>query len=1688
MNESVLREAEMYASAHKRKRHWYQIVTCLAGVVVFCTTYALILPAITLEKQCDIPEHTHTDTCYTQVTCREKQVPSCRVEADIVVHKHNTACYDESGNFWCTLPEIETHGHTDSCYTIPEVHAHSEACYTSERGALTCDQSTEPLHNHTEACYQECSNLVCGISECAGHIHGAECCDDDGNLLCGQEESQGHAHGEGCYEVSSQLICGQTEEPAHQHTDECYSWNQVLTCEKSTEAAQPVLTCEKEEIELHTHRPFVSEEDTGCYDAGGENLVCGKPQIVEHQHTDACFETVEEPVDTAALTCTLPEDEIHAHTARCYGTWELTCGMEEHTHSEECTAPEETTYCGKEAHTHGEACYDENGELVCTLEEHTHSLACYSDPTADVETAEIWEQIFAGVTLTGNWRQDAVSIAQTQLGYTESTKNYMVAEDGETVKGYTRYGAWYGDPYADWDTMFLSFCLHYAGVEDVTMDANCGSWATAWADGFVPAQSHEAAAGDLVFFDRDGDGTADHAGLVTEVTDSGFTAIEGDAEDAVRLLSYGADDSTILGYVNLPEGAKEFTLTAQTETGITVTITGDSASVPYPAREITVTVKEVTEEESFAIRDQLLGEEAAEPEQNFLLDITLWHGEEEIEPTGPVTVTFSGFDTEGLYPKVYHIDTEAQTATDMEAEKEENGDVTVATDHFSVYAVQLQSANPISGFIGEKTLANGGEFQLSGDAWTHQDGSNAILTISKDTTIDLHGHILNISKSYQNFEFQNGATLTIMDSPADPAASPESVSYPGGTLYGNKASLDDDTLTYYITKSTANGTGTKETLEKHEVTLSRVGRIVCSEASAQAVLVNNGGTLKIQGGLLRNSNGGRVVCVEGGTLTMEGGYLVGGSKDQGGGVYSKGTVNMSGGVIAANHANAGGGIYVDGGTVSISGGAVAGNWLNDGHYSGGGIYVASGTLNLSGTGYVTNNFKNTCTCCQNDVNNQHGGGGITLAGSSQMNMTGGYVTGNFSGLAGGGIYAGFYDGSAKFTMSGGTIASNCAKMGEGGGIRIAGGTKGVLSATGGKAYITNNSTNTPDDWGGGGIFVQQNGKLTVINGLITSNHAGGYGGGVAACPTGETLIVHTEGAAIYGNTDDGQNMSDGGNGKNDDTNVAQSNSTFTSNGHKDYFCVKKDSNNPISLVTGEMPGGGAANWTGSSDGTPITISKTGYATANYLFGLAANPDQYAISKAQNAATIIISGNHSNIHGGGIMTNGGLIIGNPKEGVVTATPALDISGTKALLKDGVSQSDGRDFKFQLKDSSGAVVGTAKADASTGEFTISPNTTYSQAGTYTYTLSEVNDERTGVTYDMSKYTIQVTIAKKEVTLLDVKFTSYYVNSVNISKSGGADTTEPTQPDTQPDTHPNTFRVHFKKPGDWPGVKLYIWDGNGVPNSNGWPGDPVDENPAHPGWYTKEFTVSGDGSFHCKFNYGDSYQKEFYINFSAGGDLWAYADGSKFTAAPDDWNGGSSGSNVSFTGTKNSDGSYSLTINGNAFTNTSNTRLDLQIRKTDSNDADKVLKGATFSLKKPGEESGMEATTGENGIATFEGIGRNTTYYLYETTPPANYMTAGPWILEVKESTANLYPATEGDNGTLTTTSDTGTALSVSGSDPTVLMATISDQSWGYELPNTGGAGTQPYTMGGCALIAVYLLLYSHTRRRKEDAVSS
>ena len=171
-------------------------------------------------------------------------------------------------------------------------------------------------------------------------------------------------------------------------------------------------------LEEHTH----SDE---CYE---KTLVCSAGETApSHTHTDACFET------RSVLSCGLEESEEHVHEETCYTEESvLICGMEE---------------TAETVHEHTDECYAQT--LICEREEHEHSLACYSDPNADVESADSWVRY----GLTGVWSDDVVSVAQSQLGYEESAKNYLVTEDG-TMKGITRYGQWYGDPYGDWNAMF----------------------------------------------------------------------------------------------------------------------------------------------------------------------------------------------------------------------------------------------------------------------------------------------------------------------------------------------------------------------------------------------------------------------------------------------------------------------------------------------------------------------------------------------------------------------------------------------------------------------------------------------------------------------------------------------------------------------------------------------------------------------------------------------------------------------------------------------------------------------------------------------------------------------------------------------------------------------------------------------------------------------------------------------------------------------------------------------------------------------------------------------------------------------------------------------------------------------------------------------------------------------------------
>ena len=281
------------------------------------------------------------------------------------------------------------------------------------------------------------------------------------------------------------------------------------------------------------------------------------------------------------------------------------------------------------------------------------------------------------------------------------------------------------------------------------------------------------------------------------------------------------------------------------------------------------------------------------------------------------------------------------------------------------------------------------------------------------------------------------------------------------------------------------------------------------------------------------------------------------------------------------------------------------------------------------------------------------------------------------------------------------------------------------------------------------------------------------------------------------------------------------------------------------------------------------------------------------------------------------------------------------------------------------------------------------------------------------------------------------------------------------------------------------MYVWNGENKP-LGGWPGKPMTKDTD--GTYYYDLTVTGTGTYNYVFHNNSGSQTSDISSIYEPGKEAVFDFNGVVSNTADT---GSTGTGDASRGA-NADGSYTLTIPGDAFTNTMTTQLNLQITKTDSADASKLLEGAKFTLKEQGTENSMEVTTDKDGIALFEGIRRNTTYDLRETQAPSNYMTAGPWILEVRDEDATLYPATENPDGTLEKASDTdtGTALTVTtGTDSKVLELPIQDTLWGYELPDTGGAGTTSYTAGGLALIfGAATLLYSHCRRRKEDEASS
>lgn len=472
-------------------------------------------------------------------------------------------------------------------------------------------------------------------------------------------------HGVGI-SMTAQYQCGEEE---HAHTADCYT--KVLICgyeegelENADEVAaaaatsQPTVEAEPAPLSLEPQIEFVPHEHTeDCY-TEVQTLTCMEE---EHVHGDDCFD----PED-GTLIC---EKFEHTHDENCYTTeYELTCGLEEGELVEQVVEPTQSAELAAMAvaepvalepavdtvepiyHHHTDACYEE--VLTCPLPEHHHTVACLSDTSADVETPEEWQAANAEAVMTGNWDEDLLSVAKTQLGYEQSEKNFEIdPADGVTLRYYSRYGQSYGNPYGEWDVMFLSYCLKYAGIPQsaIPQEASVLALRSSMSDmdWLLDGEDGSAAnVGDIVIYNK----------YVTRTV-----AVDSSADGAAD----GLDD--------------QFSMDAEGENGAELETSGAAALDTAPAAEDAPAADSV-------ITPDL--PDTANPEQPAA------------KPVDSTGTSASGADT--LIPSVASPAAEPQTTTVTDAQPVETVGIVSEADENTLTVI----SGDVDGKVAEVTLSN----------------------------------------------------------------------------------------------------------------------------------------------------------------------------------------------------------------------------------------------------------------------------------------------------------------------------------------------------------------------------------------------------------------------------------------------------------------------------------------------------------------------------------------------------------------------------------------------------------------------------------------------------------------------------------------------------------------------------------------------------------------------------------------------------------------------------------------------------------------------------------------------------------------------------------------------------------------------------------------------------------------------
>lgn len=1338
----------------------------------------------------------------------------------------------------------------------------------------------------------------------------------------------------------------------------------------------------------------VHEHVDACYDEDHE-LACGYADFVVHEHDENCYDA------KGNLVCELPEIKEHKHTDSCYETKEvLICDMEEGTE-----------------HQHTDACYEKQKILKCDNAAvlHKHSDKCYKhDEDGDVVKKDGEPVIICGKIEVKKHQHNDDCFKAVKMDKEESEEALEIAEDRIATEA------------APGSDEAVEELVDQIPVNEVKSEpAEDGAVAVVRGDlprePEVTIEKIDLQEDDIYtyFSEAKAEKISDYAAYDINITSEGEKwQPSGDQEIDVTIenpdievndgqqlvLADIAENNTITDVPATVEESGDVTFDVQEET----TYLLYTFTVDFHYGDLTF---------SIAGLDDILISELFE-----MLKI-------DRVASDVVNVTFS--DPELIKVRQLEKEKDWQLISLKPFDTEET--LTIEFNDGEIIVISVTDANNGAQLPTSGTLS-AGNYQLDRDTTLSGD-----LTVSSGTVnIDLNGHKLTANGHTINV---TGGTLNIDDKNSNNGDRTDVVT---GNKWGRTATYSNNTLTYYVTETTVVNEATGATEE----------RVVRHTVTNEGMIIGS------------TNNNTRAFRVTGGTLNLNGGYICnfkreGNSVDNGAGaaVYaSAGTINLNGAVIAANRATVGGAIYVKGSNtrLNINSGCIAGNQGTcsaavDNRNGGGGIFISGATANMNG-GYVTNNtYNNHNKFCE-------GGGAFMVGDGGRLYINDGYITGNQAWYGGAIVTkrADSYDAGGKVFMTGGFVTANNSTEKEGGGIAIDG--YGYFSMTGG--YLTNNQAaggrtqSNFQDWGGGGLFIgDHQGVAHINNVIITDNEAGGCGGGVGGCATGRIEICLEENGAIFDNDADGLHFSGSSSTKNSDHYYAEQNETFMSNGYSDYFCAFN------SVVSNTTLGDGIANWSGTADGKVVSATnKEDVLEATYMMGLDSDISSGDIAKAESAAKAYINGNSSPTHGGGILANGYLLIGN---GDLETYCSVELNALKQVDSSNSSRSiNNRVFNFAIFDSKGDVVTTGHNDNS-GKITFADKLSFNQAGTFDFFIRETTeDQPSGLIPDSTEYKMTVTVIKEvdEQQLVpgvsdSTTITKYRITNIRVTRNGSQiHSVNPTYDETHTVTLDlnSTSKVYFNN-RTVDSINVYaskVWAGGTPTNISSIQvqlykdgqksGDQKTLN-ARNNWKTSWTGLDKNGSYEVKEISVPGYTPTYKIEYSVG---------------------------------SNSIGNVDVTI-----TNTSVKDQDfkLNIKKIDKNK--KVLMGAEFQLK---NKSTGEVLTFKKTGDEYSPVASGTSGSVKVLTTNANGMI---YVTKIKGGTYQIIE-TKAPTGYGIIDNIPDIVLDENTPNATYEVEYI-DPDVSYVLPKSGGIGaTIFYVFGGILAIGAGLILVTRRRARNSD----